>query len=155
MTQGIPAPVVLRFERAAGPLPDEQVPADAVALQRDEVGNVVGGIRTPWVRAPLARYLPHSTPAPALCRPSGFAPMPDEDGIARMIGHMTPLPDEVTRARFPERVAYLAAYRAAADALVAQRLLLAQEQDELVRTAAAQPLPTSAGTGSAAEPQEP
>lgn len=35
--------------------------ADAVPLERDEHGNAIGGVRTPFVDVPIASYYPHST----------------------------------------------------------------------------------------------
>ncbi|MDD9934771.1 MAG: alpha/beta hydrolase domain-containing protein [Myxococcales bacterium] len=51
--------LVLLDDRDAGPcgLRDEAQP-----LQRDEHGNAVSGLRTPWVDVPVASYYPHSTP---------------------------------------------------------------------------------------------
>lgn len=34
---------------------------EALPLDRDEHGNAIGGVRTPWVDVPIARYFPHST----------------------------------------------------------------------------------------------
>jgi hypothetical protein len=35
--------------------------ADAIPLRRDEHGNAIGGVRTPYVDVPIASYYPHST----------------------------------------------------------------------------------------------
>jgi hypothetical protein len=34
---------------------------ESLPLERDDLGNAVGGVRTPWVDVPIARYFPHST----------------------------------------------------------------------------------------------
>ena len=46
-------------DREAGPCGLRE---DARPLQRDRHGNAVGGLRTPWLEVPIARYYPHSTP---------------------------------------------------------------------------------------------
>jgi hypothetical protein len=53
--------LVVLPDRAAGRcgLRDEARP-----LRRDEHGNAVGGVRSPWVDVPIASYYPHSTPRP-------------------------------------------------------------------------------------------
>lgn len=110
-------------------------------LARDAHGNVLGGVRTPWVEAPLAAYRPHSTPAPGSCVPSPWAPHGTPETVASMIGHMTPLPDAELRALHPTRQAYLDRYAAACARLAGQGLLLEHDARTLLSGAAARPLP--------------
>src|SRR5690606_24149912 len=62
VVDGTPPPrgdrLVHRDDPDAGPHGER---ADAVALQRDEHGNAVGGVRTPYVDVPIAGYYPHSS----------------------------------------------------------------------------------------------
>lgn len=133
---GAPPPRVDRF-----PFTDH-VAADAVhELARDTHGNVRGGVRTPWVEAPLATYHPHSTPLPGYCTPSPWAPMGSADMVARLIGHMTPLPVEELRALHPTRQDYLDRYEAACARLTGQGLLLERDARMLLRAAHERALP--------------
>jgi Alpha/beta hydrolase domain len=72
-------------------------------LRRDDLGNVVGGIRLPELEAPTHEY--HGV---------AFG-----TGRAPLFGSARPLADDVVRARFPTRAAYVARWHDAVDALVA------------------------------------
>ncbi|MBP0459244.1 alpha/beta hydrolase domain-containing protein [Streptomyces montanisoli] len=93
-------------------------------LARDEYGNVRGGVRTPWVEAPVAAYHPHSTPLAGHCEPSPWAPHGDPRDVARLIGHMTSLPQEQLAALYPTHRAYTDRFREACAELTGQGLLL-------------------------------
>lgn len=103
-----------------------------VPLARNEHGNVVGGIRSPWVEAPVARYAPHSTPVPEGCRPSPWAPMRDPAGVARLMGNMTPFSRAVLDDLYPGTEQYLARYRQSCLDLVDQGFLLWDEVESLM-----------------------
>ncbi|WP_330285082.1 alpha/beta hydrolase domain-containing protein [Streptomyces sp. NBC_00588] len=133
---GAPPPRVERF-----PFATDRATGGVDELARDEHGNVRGGVRTPWVEAPLAAYHPHSTPRPGYCRPSPWAPMGTPDLVARLIGHMTPLPGAQLRALYPTRQDYLDRYEAACARLSAQGLLLEADVHMLLRAAHERPLP--------------
>ena len=81
---------------------DPEAP-DGVA--RDEYGNARGGLRTPWLDVPTARYAPRCT-----CSP--------------VTGSMTPLSDDEQRARYADRDAFVSAWERSIDAMVADRWLL-------------------------------
>ena len=121
VADGVPMPRADRFGFAEGS--DRRIPDGARPLARDAVGNVLGGVRTPWVEAPLASYWPYATPAPGGCVPSPFAPPHlDAQVVADLVGVQTPLdpaPDRVQR------------FRDATRALVEQRLLLPEDVPEL------------------------
>jgi alpha/beta hydrolase family protein len=96
----------------------------------DEDGNEVAGIRLPVVVAPLATY-------------TGWNPRRHVDDLPDVLyerlGSKLPFPPgrpSVTE-RYPSRDDYVAAARAAAEALVAERFLLAEEIDAVVHKAAA------------------
>jgi hypothetical protein len=72
-------------------------------LRRDDLGNVVGGIRLPELEAPTHEY--HGV---------AFG-----TGRAPLFGAARPLDDDTVRARFPTRAAYVARWHDAVDALVA------------------------------------
>ncbi len=105
---------------------------DAVPLTRDACGNVLGGIRTPWVEAAVARYDPHSTAVPDGCRPSPWMPTIDPAAIAWMVGNMRPLPPDVLRDRYPTATEYLARYAHGCQVLVGQGFLLWEDVEPLM-----------------------
>jgi hypothetical protein len=72
-------------------------------LRRDELGNVVGGIRLPELEAPTYEY-----------RGVAFG-----TGRPPLFGSARPLGDDVLRARYPNRAAFLGRWHGAVDALVA------------------------------------
>jgi hypothetical protein len=94
LTDGTPAPSQPRIAVDDGTPP---------RLQRDELGNAVGGIRLPELEAPTHEY-----------RGAAFG-----TGRAPLFGSARPLADDAVRARFPTRAAYRARWRDAVDALVA------------------------------------
>jgi hypothetical protein len=133
---GAPPPRVERFSYAD--------PAGTGAVQelaRDQRGNVLGGVRTPWVEAPVAAYRPHSTPVPGYCLPSPWAPMGTPEMVAAMIGHAVPLPADELRALYPTRRDYLDRYEAACARLTAQGLLLEADARALLGAARDRSLP--------------
>ena len=93
----------------------------------DEVGNVVGGVRTPVVDAPVEVL-------------SGYA-APDASPICALFGRTLPLPASVLAARWPSREAYLAAYAAATDAAIAAGFVLAEDRDAVLAEARPDLLP--------------
>ncbi|WP_006246015.1 alpha/beta hydrolase domain-containing protein [Mycolicibacterium tusciae] len=96
----------------------------------DEDGNEVAGIRLPAVAAPLAAY-------------TGWNPRRhiDElpDVLYERVGSKLAFPPgrPSVAERYPSRDDYVAAARAAAESLVAERFLLAEELDAVVQKAAA------------------
>jgi Alpha/beta hydrolase domain len=89
-----------------GPPPPVQprikVAPDGGRIERDADGNAIGGVRLPEMEAALV------TSIGAI----------EEAGMGGLLGRWTPLPDDVIRSRYPDREAYLAAYRRAAEAAV-------------------------------------
>jgi hypothetical protein len=86
---------------------------EARPLRRDEHGNAVAGLRSPWVDVPIASYYPHSTPrpsdGPAAVVPGGRRLAPED--VADLMGCMSRFaPDKLralygTPARYRERFA--------------------------------------------------
>lgn len=79
-------------------------------LARDADGNVLGGIRPPWITAPAATYSPHSTPATGFCEPSPWAPMGTPEMVAGLIANQRPFPPHRLAELYGDPAGYLAAY---------------------------------------------
>ncbi|WP_030377184.1 MULTISPECIES: alpha/beta hydrolase domain-containing protein [unclassified Streptomyces] len=130
---GQPPPRAARFGYTA---PAGGAPAGAAEeLLRDADGNVLGGVRTPWVEAPLAAYAPHSTPAPGSCRPSPWAPLADPRAVAGLIGHMTPLPPARLARLYPGPQDHADRFAEACRRLTDQGLLLEPDARALLDAA--------------------
>lgn len=126
-------PTASRFEydHLSGP-GHRGLSAESVPLQRDAVGNVLHGIRTPWIDVPAAVYLPHSTPvlgacdAPAMLQ--GFGPPQRAD----LIAHMIPFGAEEIVSRYGGQDAYLTRLAESARAAVDAGWLLEEDLPELI-----------------------
>ena len=118
VADGTPPPSFPRFGF------DGEADGENRPLARDPDGNVLGGVRTPWVEAPLAAYAPHGTPVSA---DPGF----EQLFGAKLTGTMTRFPAERVRERFPDEDAYRAAFSAATGRLEVEGLLLAPGAEEL------------------------
>src|SRR5262249_37668822 len=63
VVENVPPPradrLVVLSERNAGRCGRRE---EARPVQRDQHGNAVGGVRSPWLDVPIASYYPHSTP---------------------------------------------------------------------------------------------
>jgi hypothetical protein len=94
LADGTPAPSQPRIAVDHGRRP---------TLRRDDLGNVVGGIRLPELEAATHEY-----------RGVAFG-----TGRAPLFGSARPLDDDVVRAQFPTRASYLARWHDAVDTLVA------------------------------------
>ena len=101
----------------------------------DAFGNERGGIRTVELRAPLATYLPYALhplfpgePEPFY---GSFVPLPRDDA-ERAASH-DPRPS--IAATWPDRATYLERARAAAEAMVEERVLLAEDIERVVDSA--------------------
>lgn len=118
LADGTPPPSFPRFSF------DGERDGENRPLARDADGNVLGGVRTPWLEAPLAAYAPHGTPAAA--NPDWM----DAFG-ARLTGTMTRFPvDRILRDHADEE-AYRARFEAATARLEAEGLLLPAGAAEL------------------------
>jgi hypothetical protein len=104
---GVAPPIQPRVEVAAGPPP---------VIRRDRDGNAVGGIRIPDMAVPTASHVGLRDGA---------------DGLNALIGVSRPFDDEELRARYPDRVAFGDAYRAAVDACVTAGVVLEDDRDDL------------------------
>ncbi|WP_138444285.1 alpha/beta hydrolase domain-containing protein [Sinomonas susongensis] len=127
ITSGTAAPRAERFAFA-----DESAVSSRMPLARDEFGNVLGGVRTPWVEVPRAAYAPHSTPAPGYCLPPEWAPMGSPEKVAAMIPHMVPFTPETLAGLYASEEDYVSNYSASTERLVEEGFLLREEADELL-----------------------
>ena len=108
-----------------------------LAPQVDADGNDLGGIRSVFLQAPIGTYTGWN-----VGRAGGF-----EGGLCNLQGSFIPFaPDRATREatgdprpslaeRYPSQAAYVSAFRAGAERLVAQRFLLPEDAQELVEAA--------------------
>ena len=92
----------------------------------DEVGNAVGGIRTPAVDAPVSVLTGKGNPASVFCS---------------LFGGETPLSPEQLAAFYPTHDDYVDAVRESADAAVADGFLLQEDADAMVDAAEASTVP--------------
>ncbi|GAA3668981.1 alpha/beta hydrolase domain-containing protein [Arthrobacter ginkgonis] len=107
--------------------PDGEAGGRVTELARDGFGNALGGVRTPWVEAPLQRYAPHSTPAPGYCLAPEWTPLSDPGRVARLVGHMVPLPAAVVGGLYATKEDYARAFTEAVETSVADGFLLEAE----------------------------
>lgn len=109
-----PPPHAPRLATRPGPPP---------ALHRDDMGNALGGIRSPWMDAPTAVL-------------TGISP---NDGLVeRLFGQTVPFTGATLTRLYPGGAGdYLAAFGAATDAAVAEGFLLEADTDEIKALAAA------------------
>ncbi len=108
-------------------MPLEPRPGDAQVLQaprhlpdaivqaplRDADGNALGGVRLPDIAAPLGVH--------------GAQNAPLTEAPCNLIGAYLAFPDDTVRARYPTRDQYVARIRVAAQALVADRFISAED----------------------------
>ncbi len=87
----------------------------------DDLGNVLGGVRTPCVDAPVELL-------------SGLAPA-GANRACQLFGRTAELPEATLRERYGSRDDYVAAYTAAADAAIAAGFVLAEDRGALLADA--------------------
>lgn len=129
VAEGTAPPRADRFAFAEGSSPG---PSGSMPLARDEYGNVIGGVRTPWVDTAVARYSPHSTPVPEGCRHPPWLPPMDPAAVAWLVGHMTSLPRDVLARRYPSSEEYLTRYGESCREVVVRGFLLWEEVEPLM-----------------------
>jgi hypothetical protein len=125
LTDGVVPPRAERFRHRAG----------TEELERDDDGNVLGGVRTPWVTVPTAAYAPHSTASEESEPPPEWMPFSRPEMLARLVGSMHPFSLAELRRRYGTREAYLDRFAEAVRAEVAHGLLLEPDAAELLREA--------------------
>jgi hypothetical protein len=94
-----------------------------VSLRLDRNGNALGGIRTPWVDVPTARF-------------SGVGQ--DKEGLTRLLGSTQPFDRAQLRRLYPGgKAAYLVKFATALDRAIAQGHILRADRAEIMAVAAA------------------
>ena len=136
---GVPPPradrLVVLPDRSAGPcgLRDESRP-----LRRDEHGNAIGGVRSPWVDVPIARYYPHSSPrAEAEANVAAGGRRLSLADIADLMGCMTRFTPETLRALYATPARYRERFNAQLERMLEQRWI-APADGERARALAAE-----------------
>jgi hypothetical protein len=81
------------------------------AVRVDQYGNATGGVRSPFVDVPIARYDAHSTPGP----------------ICELSGRETPLSQEQLSRRYRNEQSYLLRFKARLGAAIVRGYLLEQD----------------------------
>lgn len=90
-----------------------QVVAEAAV---DRFGNAIGGVPSPFLDVPIARYEAHSTPGP----------------LCALAGREVPLPCEVLAERYGDVHTYLAEFTISLDEIVAAGFLLQDDRAALL-----------------------
>jgi hypothetical protein len=113
---GVPPPKAPRIA-----LKIDDVVAEAAV---DRFGNAVGGVRSPFLDVPMARYEVHSTPGP----------------LCALVGREVPLAREVLVGSYGDVASYLAGFTASLDAAIRAGFLLADDRATILdaQTAKAQ-----------------
>jgi Alpha/beta hydrolase domain len=106
LAEGIPAPTQPRIDLD---------PERTMSIRRDERGNACGGIRLPELEVPTFEY-----------RGAAFG-----TGRAPLFGAARPFPDDVLRALYPDRAAYVEGWDAAVDRLVRTGALRPEDAPEM------------------------
>lgn len=117
----------VRDGTAPAPAPRlELADGQPVALQRDALGNALGGIRTPQVDAPIATLSGDGQEGSILCL---------------LFGTTVPFDRDTLLALYPDHAAYVAAFDAATDAAVAAGYILPPDAALMKASAAAADIP--------------
>jgi hypothetical protein len=107
---------------------EAEVRARDVTIRRDADGNALGGIRFPQVEVPVATL-------------SG-EPGPVDTLMCQLVGQTHALAAERLGERYPSAEAYLAAYEAATDAVIAAGFAIPEDRDEILADARPDLIPT-------------
>ena len=91
-------------------------------IARDELGNAVGGIRTPAVDVPVSALRGDGNPSSVFCS---------------LFGQSAPFDDQQLRALYGDHATYVERFTASADEALAAGYLLEPERDEMVAEAEA------------------
>jgi hypothetical protein len=94
-------------------------------IRRDAFGNALGGVRMPYIEAPVASHTGYLTAG----------------GIGGVTGVKKPFPPETLKTLYPDDAAYVAKFSAAADRLLAGRWISVEDAVAMKRAVSAAPLP--------------
>jgi hypothetical protein len=130
VVEGLPPPRAERLQV----LPDRNAGRcgrrdEARPLRRDEHGNALGGVRSPWVDVPVASYYPHSTAGKsndaASAGPGGRRLAPED--VADLMGCMSRFAPEKLRALYETPARYRERFGAQLERLIEQRWISAAD----------------------------
>jgi len=112
---------------APPPAPRLDVDAEGTGFQLDDLGNALGGIRTPWVEAPTSVV-------------SGLGQTGET--FAMLFGRTEPFDDAALKSLYPAgKTEYLERFAAALDAAIAAGFILDEDRAEILSVAAASTYP--------------
>jgi len=92
---------------------------EQLRVARDEWGNARGGLRLPYIDAPLAQYTGSISDA----------------GLGGTIGTKEPLPDATLKALYPNQAVYVEKFSQATDRVVSSRLVLPEDGEPMKKAA--------------------
>lgn len=115
---GPPPPTAPRLEIDGDDGIERAVEGDSPRFVTDDVGNVLGGVRTPCVEAPVEVL-------------SGLA-APGSSRICQLFGRSLPASPEALRRRYRDEADYRRQYERAAEAAVAAGFVLVEDREELL-----------------------
>lgn len=118
----------IRVARRVAPpsLPPIAISGDPPAIERDALGNAIGGIRLPSLAVPTAQYGPVGMPEALRCDLRGFT---------------IPFGQETLRALYPDHASYVRRFSAATFLARRAGYLLAEDAREARRDAGQAPVP--------------
>ena len=117
-----------RWARGGGPPPSApSLAVDGDRFVLDEVGNAVGGVRTPVVEVPTARL-------------SGFAD-PSAPPVCALFGETELLDGDTLRRRHGSRAAFVSAYSRAVERAIADGFVCEEDRDALLAESGAERVP--------------
>jgi alpha/beta hydrolase family protein len=90
-------------------------------IRRDRYGNALGGVRMPYIEAPLAAHTGYVT----------------DEGMGSITGFKIPFGSKTLKALYPDHTAYLAKFSAATDRLLAERWISPEDAAAMNAAAAA------------------
>ncbi|MBT2188788.1 hypothetical protein KK488_17685 [Sphingobium sp. H33] len=106
-------------EKGISPPPGQAIRLVGGAPETDKYGNVVGGVRTPYLDAPTSQWNGNST----------------GQSFCRIAGHEKPIEPAVLKALYPSHEDYVAKVSVSVEELVASRYLTAQDGKAIVAEA--------------------
>jgi hypothetical protein len=134
VAEGTTPPRAGRFHYGDHAMPDDPGAGGARRpLRRDEHGNAIGGVRSPYVDVPTARYLAHSTvtfDGPATTAPGGRLV-----NVGYLTGSKEPFAPDQLRALYQAPERYRALVRDAAGRLVEEGWLIEPEARQVIAEA--------------------
>ncbi|HKP63980.1 MAG TPA: alpha/beta hydrolase domain-containing protein [Polyangiales bacterium] len=129
----VPAPRAERLVFSADPSGRRGLRDQARPLERDEHGNAIGGVRSPWVDVPIASYYPHSTTtAPRPSNPPSSTPsrpVLEPADIADLMGCMTPFSPDKLRALYGTPESYRRRFDEALQRMFEDRWIAEADRD--------------------------